>query len=77
VNVVEDLWAWPIGEVAGWPIDEQDLAALALTSRLVDSAVKPLSAREIWALRRTIEPTVSPGAPTLLITDGERSNSLL
>jgi predicted Rossmann fold nucleotide-binding protein DprA/Smf involved in DNA uptake len=42
-------------------LDEQDLAALALTSRLVDSAVKPLSAREFWALRRTIEPTTLHG----------------
>jgi predicted Rossmann fold nucleotide-binding protein DprA/Smf involved in DNA uptake len=42
-------------------LDEQDLAALALTSRLVDSAVKPLSAREFWALRRSIEPTALHG----------------
>ena len=32
-------------------LDDQDLAALALTSRLVDSPVKPLSSREFWALR--------------------------
>jgi predicted Rossmann fold nucleotide-binding protein DprA/Smf involved in DNA uptake len=30
---------------------------VALTSRLVDSAAKPLSAREFWALRRSIEPS--------------------
>ncbi|WP_166462054.1 hypothetical protein [Mycobacterium paragordonae] len=33
-------------------LDEQDVAALALTSRWVDSAAKPLSAREFWTLRR-------------------------
>ncbi len=37
-------------------LDEQDLAALALTSRLVDSAAKPLSAREFWMLRQGCEP---------------------
>jgi predicted Rossmann fold nucleotide-binding protein DprA/Smf involved in DNA uptake len=37
--------------------DEQGLAALALTSRLVESTAKPLSAREFWALRRRIEPS--------------------
>jgi predicted Rossmann fold nucleotide-binding protein DprA/Smf involved in DNA uptake len=37
--------------------DEQDLAALALTSRLVDSATKPLSSREFWALLRCSEPS--------------------
>jgi len=42
-------------------LDEQDLAALALTSRLVDSAVKPLSAHEFWTLRRSIEPTALHG----------------
>jgi predicted Rossmann fold nucleotide-binding protein DprA/Smf involved in DNA uptake len=42
-------------------LDEQDLAALALTSRLVDTAAKPLSAREFWALRRRIEPSTLPG----------------
>jgi predicted Rossmann fold nucleotide-binding protein DprA/Smf involved in DNA uptake len=38
-------------------LDEQGSAALALTSRLVDSTAKPLSAREFWALRRRIEPS--------------------
>jgi predicted Rossmann fold nucleotide-binding protein DprA/Smf involved in DNA uptake len=42
-------------------LDEQDLAALALTSRLVDSAVKPLSSREFWTLRRTVEPSALHG----------------
>ena len=37
--------------------DEQGLAAMALTSRLVESTAKPLSAREFWALRRRIEPS--------------------
>ena len=41
--------------------DEQDLAALALTSRLVDSATKPLSAREFWALCRGSEPSALHG----------------
>lgn len=42
-------------------LDEQDLAALALTSRLVESATKPLSAREFWALRRGGEPSALHG----------------
>ena len=42
-------------------LDEQDLAALALTSRLVESAAKPLSSREFWALRRSFEPSVMYG----------------
>lgn len=42
-------------------LDEQDLAALALTSRLVDSAAKPLSAREFWMLRRNVEPSALHG----------------
>lgn len=42
-------------------LEEQGLAALALTSRLVDSAVKPFSAREFWALRRNIEPSALHG----------------
>lgn len=42
-------------------LDEQDLAALALTSRLVESATKPLSAREFWALRRGSEPSALHG----------------
>jgi predicted Rossmann fold nucleotide-binding protein DprA/Smf involved in DNA uptake len=44
-------------------LDEQGLAALALTSRLVDSTAKPLSAREFWALRRRVEPSVLRGMP--------------
>jgi predicted Rossmann fold nucleotide-binding protein DprA/Smf involved in DNA uptake len=42
-------------------LDDQDLAALALTSRLVDSPAKPLSSREFWALRRDVEPSVLHG----------------
>ena len=42
-------------------LDEQDLAALALTSRLVESTAKPLSSREFWALRRSIEPSALHG----------------
>lgn len=42
-------------------LDEKDLAALALTSRLVESATKPLSAREFWALRRVAEPSTLHG----------------
>jgi predicted Rossmann fold nucleotide-binding protein DprA/Smf involved in DNA uptake len=42
-------------------LDERDLAAVALTSRLVESAAKPLSSREFWALRRRIEPTALHG----------------
>lgn len=42
-------------------LDEKDLAALALTSRLVESATKPLSAREFWALRRVAEPSTLQG----------------
>lgn len=42
-------------------LNEQDLAALALTSRLVESAVKPLSSREFWALRRSVEPSTLHG----------------
>jgi predicted Rossmann fold nucleotide-binding protein DprA/Smf involved in DNA uptake len=42
-------------------LDEQDLAALALTSRLVDSVTKPLSSREFWALCRGSEPSTLHG----------------
>ena len=42
-------------------LDEQELAALALTSRLVESPTKPLPAREFWALRRRIEPSALHG----------------
>ena len=42
-------------------LDEQDLAALALTSRLVDSAAKPLSPREFWVLSRRIELSILRG----------------
>ncbi len=42
-------------------LDDQDLAALALTSRLVDSAAKPMSSREYWALRREVEPSTLHG----------------
>ncbi|MFZ0833861.1 MAG: DNA-processing protein DprA [Mycobacterium sp.] len=42
-------------------LDDQDLAALALTSRLVESAAKPLSAREFWAMRRDVEPSALLG----------------
>lgn len=42
-------------------LDDRDLAALALTSRLVDSPVKTLSSREFWALRRDVEPSALHG----------------
>jgi predicted Rossmann fold nucleotide-binding protein DprA/Smf involved in DNA uptake len=42
-------------------LDDQDLAALALTSRLVDAPVKPLSSREFWTLRRDVEPSALHG----------------
>lgn len=42
-------------------LDEQDLAALALTSRLVDSTEKPLSSHEFWALCRSGEPSALHG----------------
>ena len=42
-------------------LDDQDLSALALTSRLVESDVKPLSSREFWVLRRTVEPSALHG----------------
>jgi predicted Rossmann fold nucleotide-binding protein DprA/Smf involved in DNA uptake len=42
-------------------LDEQDLAALALTSRLVDSATTPLASREFWALCRGTEPSALHG----------------
>jgi len=48
-------------------LDEQDLAALALTSRLVKSAVKPLSSREFWALRRSVEPSALRGTTAIEI----------
>jgi hypothetical protein len=41
--------------------DEKDLAALALVSRLAESTVKPLSAREFWALHRRVEPSMLHG----------------
>lgn len=45
-------------------LDEAGLAAVALTSRLVESQVKPLSAREFWTLRRRIEPSSLRGMST-------------
>jgi len=44
-------------------LDDQDLAALALTSRLVESEAKPFSSREFWALRRNVEPFMLHGKP--------------
>lgn len=49
-------------------LDDQDWAALALTSRLVESAVKPLSAREFWALRRRFEPSMLLGMSAAEVT---------
>jgi predicted Rossmann fold nucleotide-binding protein DprA/Smf involved in DNA uptake len=49
-------------------LDEQDMAALALTSRLVDSTAKPLSAREFWALRRIVEPSALHGMSATELT---------
>ena len=37
-------------------LDDRDVAALALTSRLVDSTVTPLSAREFWAAVEARQP---------------------
>lgn len=48
--------------------DEQDLAALALTSRLAESTVKPLSAREFWALHRRTEPSTLRGMTAMEMT---------
>jgi predicted Rossmann fold nucleotide-binding protein DprA/Smf involved in DNA uptake len=42
-------------------LDDQDLAALALTSRLVDAPAKPLSSRDYWALRENVEPSALHG----------------
>ncbi len=42
-------------------LDEAELAAVALTSRLVDSPAKPLSAREFWGLRQRVEPSALRG----------------
>ena len=42
-------------------LDEHDLAALALSSRLVESTVKPLSSREFWELSRRTEPSALRG----------------
>jgi predicted Rossmann fold nucleotide-binding protein DprA/Smf involved in DNA uptake len=42
-------------------LDGADLAALALTSRLVDSEAKPLSPREFWQLSHRIEPSALRG----------------
>lgn len=49
------------GDKAMTMLDDQDMAALALTSRLVESPVKPLSFREFWALRRDVEPSALHG----------------
>lgn len=51
-------------------LDGQDLAALALTSRLVESAVKPLSSREFWVLRRQFEPSALHGMTAKAIALG-------
>ena len=42
-------------------LDDEDLAALALTSRLVDAPVKPLSSRDYWGLRQKVEPSTLRG----------------
>ena len=42
-------------------LDDSGLAALALTSRIVDSAVNPLSSREFRALRRVTDPVALLG----------------
>ncbi len=41
--------------------DDQGLAALALTSRLVHANAKPFSAREFWALCAVVEPSTLQG----------------
>ena len=58
-------------------LDEQDLAALALTSRLVDSAVKPLSSREFWALRRKFEPSALHGITAKESSTKEKVSALI
>lgn len=42
-------------------IDDDGLATLALTSRLVESPAKPLSAREFWELLRETDPAALRG----------------
>jgi predicted Rossmann fold nucleotide-binding protein DprA/Smf involved in DNA uptake len=42
-------------------LNDDELAALALTSRLVDSPATPLTPREFWALRQAKEPSALQG----------------
>jgi len=42
---------------------DRDLAAVALTSRAIDSVAKPLSAREFWRITQLIDPSELPGMP--------------
>lgn len=66
-------------------LDESELAAVALTSRLVDSPVKPLSSREFWAMSQHTELSALRGrtatemASELAVADetGERIGKLL
>jgi predicted Rossmann fold nucleotide-binding protein DprA/Smf involved in DNA uptake len=53
-------------------LDDQDLASLALTSRLVDSPVTPLSPPEFWALRRDVEPSTLRGMTAAHIASDHR-----
>jgi predicted Rossmann fold nucleotide-binding protein DprA/Smf involved in DNA uptake len=48
-------------------LDDHGLAALVLTSRLVESPAKPLSAREFWELSRTAEPAALRGKAAIEI----------
>jgi predicted Rossmann fold nucleotide-binding protein DprA/Smf involved in DNA uptake len=48
-------------------LDDDSLAALALTSRLVGSAVKPMSSREFRELRRLTDPVNLLGKPASVV----------
>ena len=48
-------------------LDDDSLAALALTSRLVGSAVKPMSSREFRELRRRADPVNLLGKPASVV----------
>jgi predicted Rossmann fold nucleotide-binding protein DprA/Smf involved in DNA uptake len=49
-------------------LDDQDLAALVLTSRLVDASATPFSSRDYWALRQQVDPSVLHGSTAASIS---------
>ena len=49
-------------------LDDSGLAALALTSRVIDSAVEPLSSREFRVLRRITDPVALLGKSAVDVT---------